>query len=622
MSVDFWSRFEEAIDASCAAMQPPPNFTVSEWADQYRVLSREASALRGKWRTYPYQKEPLDVLSPSHPCQIAVYKCASQVMKTELLLCFLGYVIHMDPGPALFVEPRELDAKALSKDRVSTMIRDTPVIRERIRDGMADTTLHKSFAGGHITFTGAISPSGLAMRPIRYLFLDEVDRYEPSAGKEGNPISLAMRRTDTFPLNRKIAIASSPTFPENNIDIWYRESDQREYEVPCPMCGHFQTLEWSRIEWPEKKPLEAQFRCAGCQQLIPHFRKAWMVNQGKWVARNPESPIPGFWLPKQYTVQGPTWGELAKEFLQAQKMPETLRAFHNTVLAEVYEEKHEAKVDAQILLGRVETFGPTVPEQVAVLTAGVDVHPNRLEIEIAGWGRDEEFWCVDHVVMPGNPEKPQIWDELDELLEQRFGNEAGVLLPIRATCIDSSDNTTAVYRYTRTRMSRKIYAVKGREGNRQLWPKKVSRGKNSSPVFIIGVDTAKDSFYERLKLESPGPGYCHFSTARDLEYFEQITAERKYSRYKNGYRSFVWRKNEGARNEALDIHLYAYAALHALYSTAAFNLNRESERMARLCDSKRKEEAIPVVNVPVAPARIANAVRLLQPRYSDDPYLS
>jgi phage terminase large subunit GpA-like protein len=618
VQLDNSRQINRLIDAFCVGLQPPPALTVSEWADEFRRLSPEASALRGQWRTYPYQKEPLDVLSPSHPCQIAVYMSASQMMKTELLLSLLGYVIHMDPGPALFVEPREQDAKALSKDRVAPMIRDTPVIHSRVRKGLDDTTLHKSFTGGHITFAGAISPSGLAMRPIRYLFLDEVDRYLASAGKEGNPISLAIRRTDTFPLNRKIAIASSPTFPGNNIDLWYQRSDQRKFHVPCPMCGHYQVLWWKRIEWPEAQPLEAQFRCAGCQQLIPHFRKAWMISQGRWIADNPASSIPGFWLPKQYTIQGPTWGQLAEEFLEAQKNPETLKAFYNTVLAETYEEKHETKIDEQALASRVESFGPAVPEQVAVLTAGVDVQGNRLEVEIVGWGRDEESWSIAHKVITGNPERPEVWAELDAMLQDRYENELGIELPIKATCIDSSDNTTAVYRYTRERLNRKIYAIKGRDGYRPIWPKKVSRGKNNSPVFILGVDAAKDNIYERLKLEQPGPGYCHFPNDRDIEYFEQLTAERKYARYHNGFKSFQWKKSPGARNEALDIRVYAYAALHSQYMGSSFNLNREAERMAALCDQKREQARLKIK--PETKPALA-AIKLLRPRYNDNPYL-
>ena len=623
MDLQFAAKFRRLIEAFCAGAQLPPALTVSEWADKYRVLSREASALVGQWRTYPYQREPLDVLSPSHPCQIAVYKCASQIMKTELLLCFMGFVIQMDPGPMLLVEPRELDAKALSKDRVDTMIRDTPVIGAQIT---TDTLMHKGFLGGHITFTGAISPSGLAMRPIRYLALDEVDRYEPSAGREGNPLWLAIRRTDTFPLNKKIAICSSPTYPGNNIDLWFEESDKRRFHVPCPLCGAFQVLWWQRIEWPEGAPEQAKFRCAKCQKLIEHYRKAWMVGEGKWIPENPGSKIPGFWLPKQYTLQGPSWGDMAAEAEKAKKNPETLRVFVNTALAEAFEERHEAKMDAQVLLGREESFGPAIPEQVAVLTAGVDVQGNRLEVEIVGWGRDEESWSVRHLVLPGNPEKPEVWAELDELLKQRFRNEAGVELPIKATCIDSSDNTSSVYRFTRTRTARRIYAVKGREGARMIWPKRVSIGRDKTPMWILGVDTAKDNFYERLKLEKPGAGYCHFPLDRGLEYFEQLTAERKYARYKNGFRYFQWRKPEGARNEALDIRVYAYAALHSLYSTAAFNLNRESERMANLCDAARSESrpSVPQKKEPdvlASATRAANALKILKPRYSDEAYL-
>ena len=263
MTVGSTSQLERIHGAFLSGFQLPPTLTVSKWAETYRFLSPEASAERGRWVNRPFQAEPMDCLSPSHPCEKVVIMAASQVLKTEVLLNFLGFIVDQDPGPILIVEPREEDAKTLSKDRVSPMFRDTPQLAGKIGDTRTKSdasVLHKGFPGGHMTFVGAISPSGLAMRPIRYVLMDEVDRYPKSAGREGSPIDLAIRRTDEFAWNKKILLVSSPTIEGDSVIAEeYAQSDQRKPYVPCPECGHFQILEWSNLEWPAGRPKEGGY---------------------------------------------------------------------------------------------------------------------------------------------------------------------------------------------------------------------------------------------------------------------------------------------------------------------------------------------------------------------------
>ena len=508
--------------------------------------------------------------------------CASQMMKTELILNFLGFIMHIDPGPCLVVEPRTEDAKALSKDRVAPMIRDCKELHQRVSEVKGrdsdNTTLHKRFQGGHVTFTGAISPSGLAMRPIRYALLDEVDRYPKSAGSEGDPVSLAIRRTDEFFWNKKIVLCSTPTTKgESRIEKAFAESDQRHPYVPCPHCGELQVLHFDHLVWPEGQPKKAEYKCSRCEKLIPHFRKGWMLNQGEWRA-HAVSEVPGFWISKMYSTRT-TWGDLALEHAEAKRGgDETLKAFVNTALAQPWEERHEIKVDEHVLMGRRESWHK-IPAEVACITAGADVQLNRIEVELVGWGRDEESWSLGYYVIPGDPAKPEIWAQLDELLLSTEETEAGDQMSIRAACVDSGYATSSVYRFTQSRRSRRVFATKGRSGRHPIWPSKISRGMRGAALWMIGVDTAKDRIMNCLRIEQPGPAYCHFPTDRDMEYFEQITAERVKVRYVNGYIQRTWEKSPGQRNEALDARVNAYAALHALYQ-AGFNLNREADRLS------------------------------------------
>jgi phage terminase large subunit GpA-like protein len=583
-------------EVGAAVVLPPREITVSQWADENRVLTGAAAAERGQWHTRPYQCEPMDVLSPSHPCRQVVLWSAAQMMKTEVLLNFIGFIADIDPGPVLVVEPRTEDAKALSKDRVAPMFRNTPALRGKIapvksRDSN-NTTLHKvlSNGAGHITLTGAISPSGLAMRPIRYALLDEVDRYPASAGTEGDPVSLAVQRTAEFAHNKKIVMASTPTIKGiSRIELAWRESDQRDYFVPCPKCGHFQVLALGDgtgpgLVWPEGKPVEAMYRCAGCQELIPHHQKAWMVERGQYQAQNPASPIPGFRL-SQLISPKKSWGEIAVEFLAAKKSPETLKAFLNTVLAELWEETHETPTDAHALWNRCEPFEAEAPEGVALITAGVDVQADRLEVEIAGWGRDEESWSIAYHVIPGDVTRNEVWDHLEGLLLAEYLHASGLPMRIVAACIDCGFKDATVLRFTRDRYNRRVYATKGRAGESPIWPRKPSR-KNQTPFFMIGVDAAKTAIYDRLKIRDAGPGYCHFPIGRDLEYFEQLTAEKKFTRYHHGFPKQEWRKPASARNEGLDARVLAYAALQALY-TSGLKLTAHCDRFTRMTDARR-----------------------------------
>ncbi len=590
-----------------AAILPPRDITVSQWADENRVLTGAAAAERGQWRTRPYQREPMDVLSPSHPCRQAVLWSGSQILKTETLLNFLGFIADIDPGPVLVVEPRTEDAKALSKDRIAPMFRATPVLRGKIapvksRDSN-NTTLHKVLTNGagHITITGAISPSGLAMRPIRYVLLDEVDRYPASAGTEGDPVSLAIQRTAEFAHNKKIVMASTPTTKGiSRIELAWRESDQRDYFVPCPHCGYYQVLVLGDgtgpgLVWPKGKPEEAMYRCAGCRQLVPHHQKVSMVERGEYRAANPPSPIPGFRV-SQLISPKKSWGEIAVEFLAAKKSPETLKAFLNTVLAELWEDTHEVPTDAHALVNRCEPFE--------------DVQADRLEMEIVGWGRDEESWSIGYHVIPGDVTRNEVWEHLDGLLLSQYLHASGLPMRIVATCVDCGFKDATVLRFTRDRYNRRVYATKGRAGESPIWPHKPSR-KNQTPFFMVGVDAAKAALYDRLKIAKPGPGYCHFPLGRDLEYFEQLTAEKKFTRYHNGFRKQEWRKPPNTRNEALDTRVLAYAALYALYASG-LKLDVHCDRFKQMVTARRAAAQSaagpspapqPANSQPAAPAR-------------------
>ena len=587
------------------ALRPDPDLTISQWADQYRVLSRVSAGEPGRWRTSrtPFLREIMDCLSPSSPFSRVVFMKAAQIGGSEVLLNMLGYIIDRAPGPAMLVEPTVESAKRFSRQRIAPMIENTSVLADRVSDprerDSGNTILAKEFAGGVLVATGANSSVGLRSMPARYLLMDEVDAYPPSAStgaagtEEGDPVDLAIRRTGTF-ANRQIAMVSTPTIAEvSRIEQAYQESDQRKYFVPCPHCDTFQVLRWAQVKWPDRTPAQAWYECDLCHQRIADHHKPEMLARGQWRSEAPgDGETAGFWLNGLYSPWT-TWGQLAKDFLRARKSPERMQTFTNTVLAETFQQAGATRTDAGELLGRRQAYRPDVklPAGVVLITLGADLQGDRIEVEIVGWGRDEESWSLAYIVLAGDPAQRDLWDAFDQVLSLRFDHPCGRELEVAVACVDSGFHQSIVQTFCGERMRRsaspKMYPIKGAAGQRPIWPRIHSKAKDNRPLWVIGVDAAKEALYARLKITEPGPGFCHFpiSDQYDIGYFEQLTGETCRVRYSKGFAHREWIKKPGTRNEALDARCYAYAALQSLIA-GRFRLNKQADQIEAMLPSR------------------------------------
>ena len=541
-----------AIGLALQLFIPPAELTVSQWADLHARLPREGSPEPGQWRTdrAPYQREMMDVVNDP-AFHTFVYMIASQCGKTASELNTVWYYVAHDPSPILLVMPSEKSAKDLSRERLATAIRDTPVLAPlfggpKTREG-GNTLLNKKFPGGYLALAGANAPRGLASRPIRILVMDEIDGYPASAGTEGDPITIAEARTTNF-WNRKKMFSSTPSIKgASRIEKLYEESDQRKYHVPCPHCGTFQEIVWESLKWPkspEGKPLPEQcyYVCVqGCEIL--EVEKPDMVRRGKWIATNPgggDGKTAGFQLSVLYSPWK-TWPEVINAWLKAYRKPEERKAFWNTNLGRTFEIAGETVDDGSLMKRRI-VYEAEVPAGALVLTAGFDVQADRVECEIVGWGKDDESWSIDYQIFRGNPAMPAFWTQIREFLTQRkFRHASGARLGIASAFIDSGYHAAQVYRFVRPLQVRRIYASKGMAG--PALPLVKARGqrtkKSRVDLRIVGVDTAKESLYANLKVKDIGPSFCHFPSGYvneqgvtverntyDRDYFEQLTAEK------------------------------------------------------------------------------------------------
>lgn len=604
-------------------LRPPPRLTVSEWADRYAFLSPETSAEAGKFRAFGYQNGIMDAVTDPAVRQVTVMKSA-RVGYTKVLDHVVGYFIHQDPSPILIVQPRVEDAEDYSRTEIAPMLRDTPVLAEIAGDLKAKDAnqriLKRVFRNGSsISFVGANSPGGFRRITARIIAFDEVDGYPADgAGMEGDQIALGTKRSESF-WNRKIILGSTPTIKGlSRIEKAWAESDQRRFHVACPHCGHEQVLKWQNLHWSKDvddagkttkhHPETAHFVCEAKGCVIEEHDKPSMIDSGRWIAEAPSNGHAGFHIWAAYSLfPNAAWRHLVEEFLRVHKDPALLQTFVNLVLGETWEEPAE-KVDPHKLNTRAEPYGPLdLPPGVMALTAGVDVQDNRLEVQIIGWGAGEESWPVVYDVLHGDPAQQTVWSSLDDLLKEEFRAEDGRVLRVRGACIDTGGHhAERVYAFCRTRQMRRVYAVKGMAGARPIWPKRASRSKTNNIVFSVGVDTAKDAIYGRLRIAGPGPGYVHFPAddAFDDQYFAQLTAERVVTRYRQGRPYRVWEVTKGVRNEALDTFVYALAALKSL----PIRLDRKAPVTTKLDLPQEDDGATPPIGSP-PPVVVAAQVR-------------
>lgn len=569
------TRSEAALLVNASAQvrriaSPPPKLTISQWAAENLYLSAEDSAEPGRYRPdrAPYQVGILNAIGDPFVESVTVMSSA-QVGKTLIVKTVIGYYIDQDPSTILVLQPTLEMAETFSKDRLAPMVRDTPCLRGKIADprvrDSGNTILHKRFPGGHVTMVGANSAAGLASRPIRITIFDEVDRYPASAGTEGDPISLGRARSKTF-WNRRELMTSTPGDAETSriLPAW-EASDQRRYWVPCPHCGEFQTLKWSGVVWSDGNADTAEYACEHCGATFGDRERNEALAQGEWRATHPERRAAGFHLNELYSPFRKL-REIVADFIAAKDSPELLKVWVNTSLGEPWQEQKGERVEAEDIRQRREPYAEA-PEAALLVNMQADVQDDRIELEFIAWGRGEESWGVEHKVLHGDPGSPELWKRMDEELGRSFRRGDGAVMTVTACAIDSAGHyTRQVYEWARKHRGR-VFAIVGRSGQGRplIVSSKRPLQQHGIKLYIVGTDTAKELLvFSRLRITTPGPGYCHFPASYSDEWFDQLTAERRVLSYSHGRPVHRWMCPKNVRNEALDIRVYGLALVALL----------------------------------------------------------
>jgi phage terminase large subunit GpA-like protein len=592
-------------------LMPPPMLTVSQWADEFRYVSRRVSPEPGRWRTdrTPYLKEIMDCFNDPQ-VETIVFRKPARIGGTEAILNALGFYIDYDPSPILYVQQTDGLAERFSKKILQPTIEETPALFAKVDEARAgksgSTILEKAFPGGDLIISGAKSHTNFRMVHRRIIICDDIDGYDADVGGEGDPVYLAIERSANAP-DKKIFLTSSPSISgSSRIDLAMQDTDQRFFKIPCLRCGTMQVLDWSdpkklpsRLRWPSDRYHQAWFECESCNGEMKHHEKMEMLRAGQWEATRPFSNAAGFDGLSQLYSPFVSWAAIIDKWFKASKDSATLKVFCNTVAGQSWEEDAVENVPEQQLHARREKYAAAAPMGVTVITAGVDIQGDRIEVEIVGWGKGEESWSLAYIILWGDTFKPGVWNDLDAVLQEQFEHESGIMLRVSSVSIDSGFATDHVHKYVQPRQNRNIYAVKGDKGamGHPLVNNPSTKNKKKIVPFIVGTYTAKSSIAARLAIVGGGPGCCHWPHLEaegdqeagvdqyGLEYFAQLTGERKYKTMYRGLATYYWKKTR-PRNEALDCRVYAYAALGILYNRG-FKLERHCKEMER-----RYEEAL------------------------------
>jgi phage terminase large subunit GpA-like protein len=643
-------REKRLIESFRLGFRPPPRISIPEWADRTRIKPRGAGSTAGAWRTSDVEIARGPMLAATEPgVHIISCMVATQLLKTSLIENVFGFHADLDPAPMMIVQPKDDSAEAFSKERIGPFINATPALRKIVGTGKTrnseETIDYKAFPGGFLALVGAGSPDNLARRPLRIILYDEVDKYPIT--REGYAIDIGDERLASYANWLSIRVCSPTVKGESNIEKSWLESDQRRASVACPHCSHRQFLnfrdhvEWDKtdegrkhlpdtaavhcegcgaqwseaerrralatIRWHQTRP----FECCGDKQIpLERYASAWRNGQTDALEQ-----IWDWWASNRYAVYRAkcchcsTWAvsnehagfqasklyspwdrdrpsQIARKWLAAQGDEDKLQVWWNTQAALPYKRNVAAEVSIDALAARCEVWEAEVPDGVALLTAGIDVQDYRVEIEIAGWGRNEESWSIDYHVIDGEMSHPDTQARIDEYLSRIWHRADGRPFAVRASCIDSGGHhTDAVYNFAKNRLGQRVWAIKGESARtgftNPVWPIKrpTSRTKKSYRPTIIGVNAGKDFISHSLAKSKPGPGYMHFNVQTDIVRFSQLTAEEKVWEGHGSQRRRKWVPKAGRANEALDCRVYAYAALHGLMHVFNLKLNRLADEV-------------------------------------------
>jgi phage terminase large subunit GpA-like protein len=597
-------------------LAPPPPLDIGEWAETYRELSSEESAITGRYSldVTPALRGILSAASDRKVRKIVTQKSA-QVGYTAGVVCnVLAYHTHYRPSPQIAMFPREKSATDFDAEKFTPMVRATKALSARIQlksRAQGNSTTRKRYPGGFIKFVASNSPSDVKSTSARVGIIEEPDDTSKDVRGQGNSITLLGERLKSYAPGELLLIGGTPTAKgASQIEKEMRTTDQRYFMVTCHDCGEEHTPSWAHVTIPEvddqaEREIYGKYRWESAYYSCPHCGSIWTDDDRiaaiKAAAARPDkgwvptakSSTPGFYLNELLsTFDGSRVPILAEKYLVAKYEmdrgePEKMVAFRNSTEGLPWEYKGELPEEDE-LRERAEDYAEwSCPAGGLLAVMSVDVQHDRLAVTVWVIGRGEEMWLAYWGEHHGQTIVPHqgAWVDLEQLMTKHVRHATGAKMPIAAVGIDCSDGQTsdATYAFVRKHdrgMARPVLALKGASdavGKVEIWttPKAVDPNKRATKatragvkVNIVGSAKAKDLILGwaqeggRVRLSGIGPGRMHWYKGVRDDFFEQLLGEMKIpSRYNPRVRE--WTERTDRRNEALDCTVYAlYLSRH------------------------------------------------------------
>jgi phage terminase large subunit GpA-like protein len=618
-----------ACSALAEVIAPPPQVDFEAWAIRNIAFTDRESPFRGPFNPnlFPFFSEIYRALGPDDPCRTVTLAKSAQVGGTILATVFTLGSQDLDPCDFLYVHPTEDNARRWSKMKLSTMLKASTRLREVFPEKSRDSTdsvLFKERADGRgsILISGANSPASLSQVSMRRQVQDDLAKWETNAA--GDPEDQANSRSRAFEFAKIFKISTPLVLPGCRITRNFEQGSQEYFYVPCPHCGHEQTLDIENFlaNLDEDAPEKSCFSCIECGGLIEEHHRPEMLRKGRWIARNPKASREhrSFYVWSAYS-RLQSFERIAREWLAARGAPDKEKVFYNDTAGKAYQVKGEAPPWEELRDRAEKTGHPrrAIPHSGLVLTLGIDVQGDWLAWQAVAWTRDGRRHVVDYARVEGFIGDEATYGRLDALLASKWRHESGREIGVDLVAIDGNAWTEEVWSWAKRHPTSRVIMVRGVDGDDKPLIAKVKRERSrrtgkilkyQSRFYNFATSILKWSLYRNLPKSDPlAVGFVGVPNGMGDEYFRELTAERRVEqKNKAGFSKFVWVKDESQRNEALDTMCQAEAAAIKFgvrdLPPAAWD-RLESERAAPLAAAQLDLEDFihrPPADAPTSPA--------------------
>lgn len=518
----------------------------------------------------------IQVDHPSHTFLAGRQYCVTH--NTETLINMLGWIVEYDRANTLLIMDTKTSGIALSKNRIRPFLRDvcgldyskTASSKGKDNDHSMNAVDLGIGRGANVKIGSSRCAGDLCSTPVKYLLMDELDRWQQEIRGEGDPISLAFQRQLRF--RGMTVMCSTPTLEDGRINKYFKQGTCETWCAVCK-CGAFMPCRWSDIDWSD--PKEPTIACKECGQVYTETDIKGLDHEYSPPA-NAEPFKDNFgriW--RSFEVFGTlchsfySWKSLRDYEIQALKTGEaSYQSFVNTRLAEVYKPRDELSVELPALMRECrDDYSPyDLPVEVDFLCAGIDTHDNCLFVEVVGFSKDgREHWGVEYFVAPYDLQSQGgIRDCLEMLATKAYARVDGIELKIALSFIDSGGHRTNEV-YTMAARSSRMMAIKGVASSQDKQDplirklSKVSLNgnvKGKTHLLVLGVNAGKDALFDMEVRTITGDRCLHYwaGGGYDKTYFAGLLSEKKVGG------KWIAPQRGSTPNEPLDCRVYAMAA--------------------------------------------------------------